>query len=200
MANILAWELQEARRYSRLSQEEAAGRSGIHKGSLSNYERGIRVPPIDVLTRLAEVYEVGVEQLLRLADYSTVALPTRDIPIQGYVSAGNPREAWEADLGTVPIPDFILREHPKCFALVISGNSLEGDNIGDGDIVVIDPEAAYQVDKIYIVRLDDGEITAKHLFIDSEGQITLRASNDDYEELKVTGQVQGRVVWHMRRM
>ena len=98
------------------------------------------------------------------------------------------------------MPEFILRANPNCFALMISGDSLEGDSISDGDIVVVDPDAAYQVDKIYIVLLDDGEVTAKHLTIGDSGQITLRASNDDYQELTVTGRVQGRVVWHMRRM
>ena len=125
---------------------------------------------------------------------------TLEIPVRGYVSAGAPREVWEVDLGTVPVPEFILRAHPNCFALMISGDSLEGDSISDGDIVVVDPDAAYQVDKIYIVLLDDGEVTAKHLTIGDSGQITLRASNDDYQELTVTGRVQGRVVWHMRRM
>lgn len=196
----LSLALQNARIAAGLTQHAAAEGANIGIVSLSRYERGLRVPPLDILLRLANVYGVGAEQLLQLAEFSTATLPTLDIPIRGYVSAGNPRDAWEVELGTVPIPDFILREHPNCFALIISGNSLDGDNIGDGDIVVVDPEAAYQVDKIYIVRLDDGEITAKHLFIDSEGQITLRASNHDYEELKVTGQVQGRVVWHMRRM
>ncbi len=191
----LAHALQTERWATGLSQHAAAAEAGISMVSLSRYECSERVPSLEVLTRLASLYRVGVEQLLGLGE-----VLTRDIPIQGYVSAGTPRDAWEVDLGTVPVPDDVLHDHPKCFALQISGNSLERDAIGDGDLVVVDPEAAYQVDKIYIVRVEDGEVTAKHLVIDSNGQITLRAGSHDYEDLRVTGQVQGRVVWHLRRM
>ena len=118
-------------------------------------------------------------------EYSSPILPTREIPVMGYVSAGTPRDAWELDLGTVPIPQFILNESPKAFALMMSGDSRSGDAISDGDVVVVDPEAVYQVGKIYIVRLDDGEVTAKQMVHGDDGQMMLWSSNTDYEDMQV---------------
>ncbi|MDA1271243.1 MAG: LexA family transcriptional regulator [Chloroflexi bacterium] len=187
--------LRDARNRAGLNQDQASVQAGIGKQSLLRYEKDQRETPLSIIQRLAEVYGTTLEIILGLAER-----PTSYVAVRGYVSAGNPRESWEVDLGTVLIDNAILHDHPKCFALQISGNSLEGDAIGDGDIVVVDPEAAYQVDKIYIVRLENGEVTAKHLTIDENNQITLRASNNDYEDLKVTGQVLGRVVCHIRRM
>ena len=51
-----------------------------------------------------------------------------------------------------------------------------------------------------MVRLPDGELAARHLFVE-DGHVRLRAANDAYEDLTATGvQMLGRVVWHLRRM
>jgi len=50
------------------------------------------------------------------------------------------------------------------------------------------------------LRLDDGEVTAKHIVIEDGGQVMLWFSNTEYEDIRVSGQVLGRVVWHIRRM
>ena len=82
--------------------------------------------------------------------------------------------------------------------MVVSGDSLSGDGIHDGEILVVDPDAVIEVGKIYIVRLEDGEICARHLIIE-EGQVRLQSSNHLYEDLRVTGvQVIGKVVGHFR--
>ncbi|MDO8472235.1 MAG: S24 family peptidase, partial [Dehalococcoidia bacterium] len=106
---------------------------------------------------------------------------------------------YEVDLGEVAIPGFVLSESPNAFALKVSGDSLEGDGIHNGDLLVVDPDAGLQVSKIYVVRLGD-ELCARHLHMD-DGQVRLKASNHKYEDIKVSNlDLVGRVVWHMRKM
>lgn len=56
--------LKEARIDKGLTQEEAADRIGVTRQAVSAYESGKRQPGIDMLMKLAEVYEVSIENLL----------------------------------------------------------------------------------------------------------------------------------------
>ena len=57
-----------------------------------------------------------------------------------------------------------------------------------------------QEGKIYIVRMQGGEICARHLHFD-QGFVRLKSSNDRYEDLRATGgQVLGRVVGQLKMM
>lgn len=51
-----------------LSQEELAGRAGVHRTYLSDIERGSRNITITVLARLADALEVRVSRLFRLTE------------------------------------------------------------------------------------------------------------------------------------
>jgi len=196
--------LKLAREEASLRQEDVANALQVTKMTVRRWEAGRFEPSISTLGELAVLYKVGLETLM--ADVSALVLvnvhtPARieEIPIKGYVSAGTPRESWEVDLGTVPVQANILKEYPKAFALVVSGDSLEGDAIHNGDIVVVDPEAALNVGKIYIAQVGD-ELCARHLYIE-DGIVRLKSSNQDYEDVRATGiNVVGRVVWHLRKM
>ena len=56
--------LKEARIDKELTQEEVADRIGLTRQAVSAYESGQRQPGIDILMKLAEVYEVSIENLL----------------------------------------------------------------------------------------------------------------------------------------
>ena len=56
--------LKEARIDKSLTQEEVADRIGLTRQAVSAYESGKRQPGIDILMKLAEVYEVNIENLL----------------------------------------------------------------------------------------------------------------------------------------
>ena len=123
----------------------------------------------------------------------------QEFPIKGYVSAGSPKEAWEVDLGTLSLPktDVLLRQAPNVSALVVSGDSLQGDGIEDGDTILVDPGAGLQVGSIHIVRIKH-ELCARHVFLE-DGHVLLRASNDLYQEITAKEvEFVGRVVGHIK--
>ena len=57
--------LVELRNKSGKSQQEVACRCGITRQALSNYERGKRIPALNMLLLLADYYQVTVEDLIR---------------------------------------------------------------------------------------------------------------------------------------
>jgi len=63
MSGIHAY-LKETRIDKGLTQEEVADRIGMTRQAVSAYESGKRQPGIDILMKLAEVYEVSIENLL----------------------------------------------------------------------------------------------------------------------------------------
>ena len=56
--------LKETRIDKGLTQEEVADRIGLTRQAVSAYESGKRQPGIDILMKLAEIYEVNIENLL----------------------------------------------------------------------------------------------------------------------------------------
>ena len=133
-----------------------------------------------------------LEELKKRYEFSEII----EIPIRGYVSAGTPVTAEQQDLGTLPIPKSELSGVSKVsgvYALRVSGNSLNGDQIEDGDTVIIDPNPAIIDGKIYIVRLDN-EVVARHLHREN-GFVVLTSSNGRYQRMEVKDlEIQGRVV------
>lgn len=60
----LAAKLKAAREAARLTQQEAAERSGVHAVSIARYETEVRTPTLKALYDLAAAYGVGVCDLL----------------------------------------------------------------------------------------------------------------------------------------
>jgi SOS-response transcriptional repressor LexA len=100
------------------------------------------------------------------------------------------------DLGVVYVErDKIsgVKKMEAVFALKISGDSLKGDNINNGDIVVIEPHPDLIEGKIYIIRFDD-EVVARHVHREN-GFAVLTSSNGKYARIEVDKlEVIGRVI------
>ena len=60
----MALRIEAARVNKQLTQEEAAKLIGISKDCLSNYERGKTAPNVIVAKKMAEVYGVGIDDLI----------------------------------------------------------------------------------------------------------------------------------------
>ncbi|MDE6833420.1 MAG: helix-turn-helix domain-containing protein [Ruminococcus sp.] len=56
------------RKESGLTQQEVASQLGVTKGTVGNYEQGIRCPSNDALVKLADIFHVTVNYLLGLED------------------------------------------------------------------------------------------------------------------------------------
>ena len=77
MSTTTTWSLGEliakARRDARLEQTELADAVGVSRNTISNYERGRSMPPLDVAARIASVCDVSIEWLASTAVETTTA-------------------------------------------------------------------------------------------------------------------------------
>ena len=96
----------------------------------------------------------------------------------------------------------------RSFLLPVEGNSMIGDGISSGDLLIVDPEEHIKDGDIVVAtHLDEAEselgaATVKHLYRDNEGeQIRLQPSNSEMSPLYINSnewnnewQVQGKVI------
>jgi len=103
------------------------------------------------------------------------------LPLVGEVPAGPLRYASEEVEEWVPVPSHWGGEGR--FLLLVRGDSMIGDGIHAGDLVVVDPRAAAE-DGELVVALVDEEATVKRLRRLKDA-VELRASNPRYPPLRV---------------
>ena len=63
MVEIMMKTIRQLREERDWSQDLLAQRLGVGQGTVSNWERGIKVPKPRTLTRLAELFDVSVEEI-----------------------------------------------------------------------------------------------------------------------------------------
>lgn len=105
------------------------------------------------------------------------------VPLLGHIAAGLPREAWPAPNQNLMLdPRFFgIRDRSRAFALRVTGDSMIGRQIFDGDIVLLEHGAAPQ-DGDIVAALIDNESTLK-TFVRKGNRVWLRAENPRYPDL-----------------
>ena len=201
--------LKAARKAVGLSQYAVAQNIGVNREVVSRWESGLVWPTLDHLKELVNLYGVSVDWVLgnerRVAETRrpvyTVGppeeIPLRSVPIVGTISADGLVEGWQEVSGSLELPSSLLREAPRSFGLRVSGDSLSSEQIFDGIIVVVDPDAAFVDGKIYAVTVD-GEVAARRVFAVGEQLkiVTGDGSEDEYPRSRVG--VIGRVRWSLK--
>lgn len=121
------------------------------------------------------------------------------IPVRGIIAAGQLQEAVEAHLGTITL-ETLFPNLDRIFAIRVSGQSMQGADIHDGDyVLLIDddiPEGGIGA------VLYNGETSLKRIYYDEHG-LRLESANEVYadiyiqpdvfEEVRVLGRYVGHV-------
>lgn len=97
------------------------------------------------------------------------------VPIVGSVRAGAPTLAIE-EIEDYCATDPSWLKGDGCFYLRVTGESMIGAHILDGDLALIRPQATAENGEI-VVALIDGEATLKRFFREADGRIRLQAEN-----------------------
>ncbi len=209
--------IRQGRQAAGLTQEALAGKCGVSRAAVAQWEGDVTRPSLDHLQKAAETLGVWLSWLTSGDDappshqppFSPAQPDRRRVPVIDFVHAGK----WD-QIGDPYEPgggmDFIgtdLGLGPRAFALVIRGESMLPE-FHEGDKIVIDPEVAPQPGDLVIAKLDgDDEATFKKYRprgVDSTGApvIELVPLNDDWPTLTITadkpGRIMGTMVEHRR--
>jgi SOS-response transcriptional repressor LexA len=209
--------LKELRERKRLTQEDLASRSHLKLSHISRMEMGsYQSVKQDIAEALAGALEMSVSELTAYlyggvhvikenpAEYDPLEVLRQRleaselvvIPVRGYVSAGKPLPQEQQDIGNIIIPKSELSGVSKVsglFGLKVSGDSLTGDEIEDGDTVIVEPQQVIKDGKIYIIQLGN-EFVARHLHLEN-GNVILTSSHGKYARMKLEElEIKGRIV------
>ena len=97
------------------------------------------------------------------------------VPIIGRIAAGTPLLAEENYEGSIRVDRDMLPAGGKVFVLVVTGESMIGDGIHDGDLLFVKEQTTFRNGEITVV-LVGGEATVKRVFRE-EGRLRLQPSN-----------------------
>jgi repressor LexA len=106
-----------------------------------------------------------------------------EVPILGSVPAGLGQEREQESEKSIPVTaeSIGFKPSPRTFALCVSGESMVGRHICDGDIVLVDQGLEPRPGDV-VAALIDHESTLKTLVV-RNGQRFLKAENPDYPDL-----------------
>ena|SRR5215211_680564 len=174
---------------------------GISSTSVVDYN--LRVLEREGYLRRTREVSRGLELISDLGP----ARPTRtvEVPIVGRIAAGEPIEAVEGHVETIPFATELASE--GCYALQVKGKSMIEDLIDDGDLVIVRPQdTAGNGDIVVALLLDsmapEGVATLKRLYRERD-RVRLQPANASMEPIYVAPEalrIQGRVVAVVRQL
>jgi phage repressor protein C with HTH and peptisase S24 domain len=195
-----------------------ADKLGVHKNTLSNYERGIRIPDANMLGRLLEIFPSanpgwlltgeGAKELLEgeKAPEGFFLVPFHELSLKG---PGGERIVSKQVINYVSFDTNWVRNFlgvpPQDLALIaVKGDNME-PSLSDGDLVLVDLRGKGVEDNgIYVLQFKD-TLLVRRLHRKLDGSVLVKSDNtvydteffseDDAEALKVVG----RVIWTGRK-
>ena len=106
-----------------------------------------------------------------------------DIPLLGVVSAGFPSEAFNYTEDGIDFNKLLVKHKETTFCLIAGGDSMRGDGIFKGDLLVIDKLEEPYENSILVFSIN-GEFTLKRLRY-GIGFVELISSNPEQESIIV---------------
>ncbi len=130
-----------------------------------------------------------------------VLQPEPGIPIVGTITAGQLQEAVEANLGTITLT-MLFPNLDRLYALRVTGQSMKGADIEDGDyVLLVDDDIP---DGGIGAILFNGETSLKRIFMDARG-LRLEPANPEFDDIRIEPDIfeevtiLGRYIGHVNR-
>lgn len=130
----------------------------------------------------------------------TRALHVVELPLAGYVAAGQPIEAVQQQ-ETITVPAHLMTMPEGNYVLKVRGESMVDDCISDGDYVVMEPRETAEKGEMVVALINGQEATLKRFYPEGD-KVRLQPANAAMKPIVVDGRdvrVQGVVVGIWRR-
>lgn len=152
----------------------------VHKGVIKRFEGAVR----------------GIELIEQKA---ASALKGIELPVLGFIAAGQPIMAYTDPDATINIPAHMVTGKKRSYVLQVKGDSMIEEGILDGDYVIIEEQTTANDGDIVVALLDNGLATLKRFFREPN-RIRLEPANAAMEPIYATDvKIQGKCVGVIRR-
>ena len=185
--------LKELRKSKGKTQKQLSEFLGISQQAYATYELATRTPPIDIIEKLADYFNVSVDYLLGRNTDPLDAMVKQiggipyeveknAIPILGRVAAGIPLEAQQEYIGYTYTN---LKPANEYFALQVEGESMKNAGIRHGSIVTVHRQDDANDGDIVVALVDSQDATVKR-FKKLDNAIVLMPDNPDFQPIVIT--------------
>ncbi len=154
------------------------------------------------LERLADkgFVQRGDDGAIELVDIPKTEFAPTTVPLLGVIAAGVPSDAVE-NKTFIDIPPRMIDGRGEVYCLEVSGTSMIGLHICDGDTVVVRRQEVADDGDIVVALLDDGSATLKTFKRLKNGKVMLIPANPELKPLTLDDvSVQGKVIGIIREM
>lgn len=153
------------------------------KGVIKKYEGAVR----------------GIEILDKGAADRTALQPAIELPVLGFIAAGQPIEPYTDPNASFAVPPVMVSPKKRCFVLQVKGDSMIEAGIYDKDYVVVEQSEAASNGEVVVALLENGFATLKRYFKEAT-RVRLEPANSAMSPIFVTKvRIQGKVVGVIRR-
>lgn len=190
--------LKRFRKEKGVTQKVIAEYLGVTTSAYGQYETGVRQPNITILTKLADYFNVTIDDLLgREEDIDVPARPIVVVPELtpedeimlpvvaslrcGYNYTGEPYTI----IRKVPVPkSYALKWGKDIVGIEAIGKSML-PTIRPKDICVCIPGSAWESGQIVVIDINDSD-TIKRIYLAKDGGIDLVPDNEEFEPVHYT--------------
>lgn len=166
-----------------MKQSDLAKELFVNQTAVSQWERGVTKPSVDILRKLSALYGVSVGFMLGI-ESEQIQLPPPStpsavvIPVLGDVAAGVPMLAVENIIGYEEVPAEMAKDC-ELFGLRIRGSSME-PRIREGDVVIVRKQDTADSGDTAVVLVNGDSATVKRIKKEPGG-IALIPNNPAFE-------------------
>lgn len=187
--NTIGSRIRQKRESLNMSQEELALKLGYKsRSSINKIEIDGRSLPPKKLKDIAQAlhttpgYIMGWEE-----ENKTPVMDFIQIPLFQPLSCGTGAYVDENCEEYVTLPASMLKPNRKYFANYASGDSMTGQNINNGDLIIFEACSQIENGQIGSFIIDDADATCKIFKQDSKsGLIMLLPANNQYDPIPIT--------------
>lgn len=147
-------------------------------------------------------YEGAVRGIEVVSEAFNTALNAIELPIVGFIAAGEPIDAVENPINTVLVSADLVSKTKRCYVLQVRGDSMIDEGIFDGDNVVIQHQNVANNGDIVVALLDSGFATLKKFYKEENNKVRLQPANKKMDPIIVKAsevKIQGKVTGIIRR-
>ena len=177
--------LRKLRTEKQMTGKELGNIVDVTKNAVSNWEVGNREPDTKTLIKIADFFNVSLDDLLEREHGSASKKRVVRIKVYGEIPAGIPLEAYQDILGWEEISEDMTKGDKEFIGLRISGDSMLPE-YKDGDTIIVLLQGDCENGEHAVVFVDGDNATFKKVIKKEDGSIVLQALNTSYEPLVFT--------------
>jgi len=144
-------------------------------------------------------FEGSVRGIEVMEDFSYQQPRTVELPLYGYIAAGQPIMPYTDPGATVSVSPSLINDKKRSYVLQVKGDSMIESGILDGDYVIIEEQNTANDGEIVVALIDNGLATLKKFFKEPS-RIRLEPANSAMDPIYAKNvTIQGKCVGVIRR-